>query len=355
VKRGPDAPGFDPARDVIFLGLGVSSVNYYRCVLPAQELGADWLGVSGEPPKLKFATGSVRGESGVIPDLLTDYKIVVVQQVRGKGWIKLIEAMREAGVKVVYEIDDYIHGIKHMKGEHGFYENFDNKVLWETEQAMKRCDAVITTTEWIKGCYSHFNKNIYVCENGLDLRRYELTKPPRPLVNIGWSGGTGHKKAVGPWLAQVAMVMQMRPNTGFVSVGEPFGRYLAKHFPERALAIPWAAIEQYPSAMTMFDIALAPAGTGGWWRGKSHLRWLEASALGIPVIANPEVYPAIEEGVTGFHAASAQEATEKMLLLVDDPELRKKVGSQARAHIRERYSIAAVAPQWLKVFEQLLD
>ena len=66
-----------------------------------------------------------------------------------------------------------------------------------------------------------------------------------------------------------------------------------------------ATIEVYPASMTLFDIAIAPSAENNLFRGKSDLRWLEASALGIPLVAHPDVYPEIEDGVTGVHAPHA--------------------------------------------------
>jgi glycosyltransferase involved in cell wall biosynthesis len=352
VERGPKAEGFDPARDVLFIGLGSTPVAYYRCFLPALELGADWCGIAGDPPNTSWVTGLVDGDSKR-PNMVEDYKIVVLQE-PGKAWIKPIEQMREAGVKVLYEVDDYLHGIQHMK-DHAFRDHFDREFLWGAEQAMKRCDGLIASTEWIAGNYSHFNKRTFVCQNGIDLRRYRLTRPPRETVNIGWAGGTGHLEAILPWLQQTAHVMRMRPQTTFISIGQAFAEAFKEQFADRAIAVPWAAIEQYPSAMTMMDIALAPGGKGGWWRGKSDLRWLEAGALGIPLIANPVIYPAIESGVTGFHSRSPQETAELLLRLVDDEELRTTVGKNAQDVVRETRSIKAVIPQWREVFDAILE
>jgi glycosyltransferase involved in cell wall biosynthesis len=343
---------FNP-RDVCFVGLGCSAQAYYRVMLPAEAMGCDWCGVYGEPPGLHWATGMIGGKSKM--PILGDYKIVVLQQVVGKGWLEIIKMLRERGVIVIYECDDYVHGIRHMKGEHDYYKEFGPEYTAKMEAVMKACDAIIASTEWIAGNYSHFNANAYICENGIDPMRYKVTIPHRDTINIGWAGGTGHNKVVIPWFQETAKVMRERPDTCFVSIGQNFGLAFEKWFgPERALAIPFAAIEQYPGAMTMLDIALAPGGSGGFWRGKSDLRWMEAAVLGIPIIANPMIYPEIEDAVTGFHVKSAAGVTGVLRALVDDGALRKKVGAQAKEYVLEHRTIDHMAPQWEAVFEELL-
>lgn len=342
----------DP-KDVCFVGLGTSAQCYYRVMLPAMAMGADWAGVVGQPPKLRWATGMVQNESKM--PVLGEYKIVVLQQVCGDGWIDVIGKLRDRGVVVVWECDDYVHGVKQIKDQHDYAENFDATVIAGMEEAMKSCDAIIASTEWIASNYTRFNENAYVCRNGIDPARYNLTLPKRDTINFGWAGGTGHKKAVIPWFQQAAQVMRERSNTTFVTVGEPFARAFEKWFgPERALAVPWAAIEQYPGAMTLFDIALAPGGLGGFFKGKSDLRWLESGVLGIPVIAHPRIYGEIEHGKTGFKAESPGVAGDLMRELADDPDLRKRVGGQAKEFILENRTIDHTVSDWVAVFEQLL-
>jgi glycosyltransferase involved in cell wall biosynthesis len=113
--------------------------------------------------------------------------------------------------------------------------------------------------------------------------------------------------------------------------------FVERFGPERAIEVGWTkSIEVYPAAMANFDIALAPATNSAFFRGKSDLRWLEASALGIPVVADPVLYPSIEHGVTGLHATSPAAAREAMLALVDDAALRARLGSAAREYVREQ-------------------
>jgi len=126
-------------------------------------------------------------------------------------------------------------------------------------------------------------------------------------------------------------------------------------FPNRTLSIPFTLIDTYPSAMTMFDVALAPAGKSAFFQGKSDLRWLEAAALGVPIVADPQTYPDITHGVDGFHANSAAEVPELLRELVDDEELRTRVGANARKYVEEKRDMRVAVRQWEAMFEALLE
>ena len=340
------------AASVLFAGLGTSPPCWYRCALPARALGADWVGLRGDPPALTFHTGESRRPIGSIADFEA-YDVVVLQQPRGTAWLRAIRDLQAAGVTVLFEIDDYAHGVRKAK-HHSRSDAFDKKLLAALELTMRACDGVICSTDYIAARYRSFNANVWVCQNGIDLGRYDLTRRARELVTIGWAGGTAHRPALLPWLRELLPVMEARPATRFMSVGVPgYASPFAEKFgPRRAIGLPWAPIEAYPAAMASFDIALAPATNSSFFRGKSDLRWLEASALGIPIVADPVLYPAIEDGVSGLHAATPAEARAAILALVDDADLRERIGGAARAYVREHRTSAAVAPQWSAAFEQ---
>lgn len=341
----------NPADDLLFVGFGNTAVCWYRCVLPGVKLGCDYVGVFGDPPDLTYVTGIVQGKSE-LPNWL-DYKVVVLQQPMGPPWLEFIRALQAAGIKVVFEVDDWLHAIKSQK-DHDFREAFNRDALAAYEMCMKACDAMIVSTEFLARTYRSFNKRIYVCENGVDVARYNLRLPARDPLYIGWAGATGHRDAAVPWLQVVARVMKDRPNVNFVSIGQPFAKGFHAHFPEeRAIAIPFTAIEQYPAAMTTMDIALGPAAPTGFYRGKSDLRWLEAGALGIPIVADPLVYPKIKDGVTGVHA-TPKTLFEKLIELVDDPGLRLTIGDNARRYVHAERSAEITSKQWAEVALDLL-
>lgn len=332
---------------VLFVGMGATAVAWYRCILPALFLGADWVGLSGEPPSVVFHTGVVKGQTQM-PDF-NDYEVVVIQQPRGRAWLKVIRGLQARGIKVVYEVDDYLHAIRKMQ-DHDFRRSFGKGDLSELELCMRVADALTTSTAYIAQRYRSFNRNTYVCENGVDLGRYALTRPPRSTVNIGWAGATGHSKAFQRWAGEVSKVLADNDHTTFVSVGMDFAAAFAQRYGrERALSVPFTMVDNYPAAMTLFDVALAPAGPGNFFRGKSDLRFVEAGALGIPTIADPHVYPHIDHGSTGFHAPGAEDVEVLLDELVNDADLRTRVGEAAREYVRTARDMKVIARRWVEV------
>ena len=333
----------------LFVGIGASAPAWYRAALPATALGADWVGVRGTPPELRFVTGD-NGRVRALEDLF-GYDVVVVQQPRGRGWVALIRDLQARGVRVLYEIDDLLDAVRKAAG-HEHAKAIDRQWVVASEMAMRVCDGVICSTEFLARRYAGVNPHVSVCRNGLDLRRYELTRLERGTVTIGWAGGAGHEAAVKPWLPAVRELLRARPEARFMTVGAPYAELLEDEFgPERAIALPFGQIETYPAAMANFDVALAPAAPTNFFRAKSDLRWLEASALGIPVVADPGVYADVEHGVTGLHAASPAEAGEHLHALAASRELRERIGSAARELVTRTRRIEVVAEQWRATLE----
>ncbi len=336
----------------LFVGRQRGAPAWYRCASPAEFLGADWISIDDREGVLE----QVAGKNSVAIPLAewASYEVVVLQQPRGSEWVSRIRNLQAAGTVVLFEIDDYVHAVR-KADDHDFQHVENRKALKGLELAMRVADGLICSTEWLAGRYRTFNPRVYVCQNGLDMGRYALTRPARSAPVIGWAGATGHKHAVESWLGAVVDVMQKRPDVGFVSIGQPFHKTVAKYVgKDRCTGVPFTMLEAYPAAMTLMDIAIAPAGKGNFFRGKSDLRFLEAGALGIATVADPHVYPTIQHGVTGMHAATADEARKHLLNLVFDSRLRERLGSAARAYVREERDMRVMSRQWASALRDVV-
>ena len=161
---------------------------------------------------------------------------------------------------------------------------------------------------------------------------------PRSGVTIGWAGGVGHKASLARWEPAIRNVLRARPRGALRVRRPPRRRRVRRGVRRRAGRSPTrrAGIEVYPASMTLFDLSIAPSAENNQFRGKSDLRWLEASAIGIPLVAHPDVYPDIEDGETGVHASTPDEVEAALLRLIDNPRASASASARTAHELRRR-------------------
>jgi glycosyltransferase involved in cell wall biosynthesis len=85
---------------------------------------------------------------------------------------------------------------------------------------------------------------------------------------------------------------------------------------------------------------------------------IEAGLSGLPVVATdvPGVRTVIDDGTTGFvvDVEDLDAMVSRLAQLVEDGELRRRMGEAARARCVERFSIGAVGALWLELLTPLL-
>ncbi len=64
------------------------------------------------------------------------------------------------------------------------------------------------------------------------------------------------------------------------------------------------------------------------------------------VVADLEPYGCVEDGVTALKARTADDWRPLLQRLIDDAELRKRIGTAARAEVLRNHSIEALTPAW---------
>jgi hypothetical protein len=96
----------------------------------------------------------VKGQT-ILP-AFDEYQVVVIQQPRGRDWLRVIRNLQERGVKVIFEVDDYLHGIRKQQ-DHDFRRHFGREDLRELELNMRVCDGVICSTAYIARRYRKSN------------------------------------------------------------------------------------------------------------------------------------------------------------------------------------------------------
>lgn len=340
------------SEDVLFLGRTHSAVSWYRTGSPALTLGCDWKGGFGTPSEYSILADLSRNPFEQ-PEY-DKYKIIVLQQAFGKDWAAQIYRWREKGIKVLYEIDDFIHGVHKIPG-HAGARAFSKSQLPLYEACMEASDGLLCATEFLARTYRKYNNRAWICRNGIEGYRYkDLELPKRDSVHVGWAGGEGHQGNVLPWVRQLEQLMLENEKINFFCLGLDFVTQMKKETAKRSIHIPFVLMELFPGVLCNFDIAMAPAGRSNFYRAKSDLRWLETGALGIPLVADPLVYKDIVGGVTGLCVGDPLEARNAINLLIKEPEYRREIGSNVREYVLNNRTMEHMCSDWERAFLEVI-
>ena len=274
------------------------------------------------------------------------YDILFIQRKRFPVlWLKLI---RKNAKKIVYDFDDSVmyRNSKYIRHESGTrVKMFKNMI--------NASDHVIAGNAFLQINTTSYTHNVTIIPSPIDISFYPQKKYSEKNNNItlGWIGAHG----------SIHYLEKMKPI--FETLGKKNDNLRLKIVCDTFLDCDnmvvekkqWAAKDEV-AYIQSFDIGLMPLMDDPWSHGKCGLKILQCLATGVPVVCSPAGVnrEIVEDGVHGFWASSQEEWTEKLEILINDHELRRKMGIAGRERVIERYSLKANEPRMLKIFEQLM-
>jgi glycosyltransferase involved in cell wall biosynthesis len=100
------------------------------------------------------------------------------------------------------------------------------------------------------------------------------------------------------------------------------------------------------------QVGLVPVPQTPWTPHKFYLKLVQYMALGIPPVATPlgANRVVIDDGVTGFLADGDSAWLESVTRLVEDRDLRHRIGARAAEVARDRYTLQANAEKIVAAF-----
>jgi glycosyltransferase involved in cell wall biosynthesis len=223
-------------------------------------------------------------------------------------------------------------------------------------------DVITVSTEPLRQkLYDHFKKvhglekKIVVIPNMNDLADWDF--PPTPKHKdkfiVGYAGSNSHQDDLEMFLPELLKIMRKYPHVYFESVGsiskDMLHMFKEFDFPimERCDLLPstWT-FKQYPEmlAAQKWNIGVAPLVDSAFTRCKSHIKFLEYSAIKLPVIAS-KVHPyyvevegkeVITHDKTGLLVKPSEwfDAMEELILNEDK---RIKIGKSAYEHVKNNW------------------
>ncbi len=261
------------------------------------------------------------------------YDRVLIQKVLFPGPIALM--LRPFRSRILYDFDDAIFTTDESQHLLGRLSS------WRRRRSLPRmlagASTVVVENDYTADYARQFCDHVETITGPIDTRRYTpCDRPDGVEVVLGWIGSPTTTAYLNDILSAIARVAEERPHLVMRLVGASVVTHDRIRIEHRS----WS-LESEVSDLASFDVGLMPLPDDSWTRGKGGYKLLQYGAMGLPVVASPvgvntEI---VEEGITGFLADSEDDWFESLLRLVDDEELRSRMGNAGRDRIVERYSL----------------
>lgn len=253
---------------------------------------------------------------------------------------------------VIYDIDDMIFMSELDHAKEGLIQKLKGRK--KPVVLMQRAKHIIVCTPKLEEIGRKLNKyhramdisSTFNTDRFVSVQSYQQTEP----TVIGWTGTHStipFLQTIEPALQQLAKKRNIKLliicNKEYAMPG------VVTEF------IRWKDASEVED-LHQFQIGLYPIPANEWSLGKSSLKALTYMAIAIPFVATAygTNYRIMEDGVQGYLAATEEEWVDRLTRLIDDVNLRKKMGIEGRKRVVEKYSVETNFSKYLEVFKTVI-
>jgi glycosyltransferase involved in cell wall biosynthesis len=286
--------------------------------------------------------------------------------------LSLIKEAERLRVATFWEADDLIFDMKHYLQNRNL-ETLEpalrREVLSGVElyrKAMLACRRTIASTTTLAELMRAAGASqALVIENCLDSQTSLLAAAIRgrnpakreTVVIVYGSGSKAHDIDLSMAATAIAELMRSRHQLRLRLIGEVAVPSVLLPFLDRIEKLPMTSYPAYLDLLAEADIAIAPLEPSTFNDAKSNIKFIEASALGLPSVCsdNSGFRGIVFSGVNGFLASNDAEWLSMLARLVDDKALRQRLGSAALQAVTDRYAPDVIATTQVKALTAGLE
>jgi len=284
---------------------------------------------------------------------MNNYDIIFIQReafMTGSSFFE--ERFSRSRARLVFDFDDAIWHLDMSEGnkKFGWLKN-----PGKTANIIAVSDLVIAGNSYLKNYTKRHNSNVALIPTTIDTDKFIFKKGEREAdkICIGWSGShttIKHFENAIPFLK--TLKVKYGDRICFKVIGDD--GYRQDDLGIKGMA--WTEADEVEK-LSGFDIGIMPLPDDEWAKGKCGLKGLSYMSLEIPTVMSPvgvntEI---IEDGINGFLASGEAEWVYKISMLVEDLELRNRIGKAGRKTVVEKYSVKSQEDVFIKVLQGVIQ
>ncbi len=255
--------------------------------------------------------------------------------------------LRKYSSKIIYNFDDAVMYSDKRP------ECYSRSHFVPFRRSVRLADMVVAGSSYLAEHARRFNPSVEVLPIGLKISDYAVPCPARAddKVHLVWIGSR----------STLSYLEEIRP--AFGQIGSRFDKVVLRIIGDEFLELDNVPVEKRSWSMetrgmelATSDIGLAPLPDNRFTRGKCSFKVLEYSAAGLPVIASPVGTNCeyVKEGTTGFLAANTRQWVDRMIQLIESPQLRKQMGQEGRAWAKS-FDVSVIGTRLCKLIVDCLQ
>lgn len=320
-------------KKVTFITEQYDACSWYRAHVPGVEL-----------QKLGYDVALILRRDWINCDVAD---VLVFERTSTPETFEDLRRYKAAGKFIVYDIDDNIWNLNPANPAYDYYSRETTKEV--VAASLRLADVVTVSTPPLADVVSKFNRNVRTIPNYLPDDHWQLKRKNDGPLTIGWAGSTTHWADLKIVAGLIEQVLDEYPMVEFAVAG--MGSYPFADHP-RIKKLEAVKLEEYPKLLAGFDLAIAPLTDDSFNACKSDLKFLEYSALGIPVVASkvPAYEDSVVHGVNGFLARNQKDWLKQLRRLISNEGLRREIGAEAQSFALSR-QISQNIGRWVEAYE----
>jgi len=279
-----------------------------------------------------------------------EYDIIFIQrEAFMTGTVYFEKQFKKTGKKIIFDFDDaiWIPNVSDGNKKYAWIKNPS-----KTTEIISLSNIVITGNDHLADYAKKFNNKVHIIPTTIDTNyhtRKDITTDNG--ICIGW---TGSHTTIQHFEHSIPVLKKLKKRYGDKIYFKVIGDELYSNDELKIQGIKWS-LQNEIEHLSEIDIGIMPLPDNEWTKGKCGLKGLQYMALEIPCVMSPVGVNCdiVSDGINGFLADKEDEWIEKISILIENPELRKTIGTEARKTVIEKYSVEANKEKYLNIFNTL--